>query len=837
MRKNYFFIIGLICLLAFSMIINSDMRVYAQTDVEDFVDNNSSNVDSSVPPDIGSHSNFPYEQALDSNVDTLTEESVETPPIEDFVDNNSSDVDSLADLGTLSDFNNMTAYDGNMANFSETAIAGGIEKVGTDTSWTDSGVSASPLEFSHTLVSGSNRMVVVCAGIENGGDIDISGATYGGQTMVEAIWQQTGTTTIYEASIFYILEANLPSDGAQTVSITFSGTLTSGAQVYGFCSEFTGVSQGAPEATDETIWSSGTSISNDISPSTDAWVISAVGWGNLLSTTHGEGQVEVYDNSFSSSGFAVAELRGADGETSLSSTASGTVNRGVRIAASWQPAPPSPSLMDQEVQFTNVSYFLSTEELCIYAGDLGDEDLNVTVWTGSDWHLVASDLTANSWNNFTVNINSTTFTVKFGGSNTTNDLDTQDMWYIDACLIKSEGAGSNETAVDNEVSNIDGENDAGTITDFSNMTDYDTNMAVLTETQAIEFIGYAGGNNETGTDMTINKPTGTQDGDFMFAIVASTIASDTDGSTMASAPSGWTEENNYINPQNPQSGQHIYIYWKFAGASEPSSYSWTWTDACGWAGQIITLRGVDSISPIHVEGTTASGSNQNPNTPSITTTEDTCFVISLYCADDDDAITGSPPSGTTEIGLDERASPGNGLAIGSAYYTQTTAGSTGDKTWTGALGVENEEWIGEQYAFLPAADSSYTLNQEVQWIDIPLNLPNANLSIYAGSTGAEDILVDAWNGTGWVNLFGDLAADSWNNISITDYLISSTFIIRFRDGNPSGDSSTQDIWEIDAALIRVWNEDTVYNLDLEVQWTNADFDEYFEELCIKTGTF
>jgi hypothetical protein len=97
-------------------------------------------------------------------------------------------------------------------------------------------------------------------------------------------------------------------------------------------------------------------------------------------------------------------------------------------------------------------------------------------------------------------------------------------------------------------------------------------------------------------------------------------------------------------------------------------------------------------------------------------------------------------------------------------------------------------------------------------------------------------LVDTWNGTDWENIFADLTANSWNNISITDSLISSTFTIRFRDGNTSGDSSTQDKWEIDVALLHIWQEATVYKLDLEVQWTGAENGEYYEELCIKTGT-
>jgi hypothetical protein len=213
-----------------------------------------------------------------------------------------------------------------------------IAKVGTDATGTGN---ATPLEFSHTLVSGSNRIIICAAGIENSGDTSIS-ATYGGQTMTEAVQEETGTSGyLYDAAIFYLLEENLPSDGANTVSFAFSGTLSS-VEVNAWCGEYTGVSQGSPEATDPTIWTSGTTITNDISPSTGAWVISAAGMGNAGTWTHGQSQVETYDANDSSSAFATAELQGASGETSLDSTASGTINRGVRIAASWTPAPVNP---------------------------------------------------------------------------------------------------------------------------------------------------------------------------------------------------------------------------------------------------------------------------------------------------------------------------------------------------------------------------------------------------------------------------------------------------------------------------------------------------------------
>ena len=126
--------------------------------------------------------------------------------------------------------------------------------------------------------------------------------------------------------------------------------------------------------------------------------------------------------------------------------------------------------------------------------------------------------------------------------------------------------------------------------------------------------------------------------------------------------------------------------------------------------------------------------------------------------------------------------------------------------------------------------NNYKLDLEVQWTDVPHSLPNEELSIYGGTMGAEDVVVDVWNGAGWETVFTDLSP-GWNNVSITGWLTTSTFTIRFRGGSEVGDSSP-DTWQIDVALIHIWSAGENYELDLEVQWTNADFSETNEELCI-----
>jgi hypothetical protein len=90
--------------------------------------------------------------------------------------------------------------------------------------------------------------------------------------------------------------------------------------------------------------------------------------------------------------------------------------------------------LDLEVQWTSVDYDETNEKLCIYAGDMGSEDLRVDYWTGSTWSNLLTKLTANNWNNVSVSLTSTTFTIRFKGSNEIGDT-APDIWDIDATLL------------------------------------------------------------------------------------------------------------------------------------------------------------------------------------------------------------------------------------------------------------------------------------------------------------------------------------------------------------------------------------------------------------------
>jgi hypothetical protein len=70
-----------------------------------------------------------------------------------------------------------------------------------------------------------------------------------------------------------------------------------------------------------------------------------------------------------------------------------------------------------------------------------------------------------------------------------------------------------------------------------------------------------------------------------------------------------------------------------------------------------------------------------------------------------------------------------------------------------------------------------------------------------GLSSTENLRVDVWTGAAWQNIFTDLT-NGWNNVSVSSYLTSSTFTIRFK-GSAETSDTVQDSWDIDVALLRV----------------------------------
>jgi hypothetical protein len=168
--------------------------------------------------------------------------------------------------------------------------------------------------------------------------------------------------------------------------------------------------------------------------------------------------------------------------------------------------------------------------------------------------------------------------------------------------------------------------------------------------------------------ITINKPSGVAEDDQLIAAIGKP------GSPNAAVtpPSGWTlvrsMPSNFLN-----------IYRLSAGDSEPSTYTWTFSESVNSAGGIMAFQNVDPDDPIDAENGQNTASGTAHATPDVTTTIPDTMIVTAHGLLENSSFTA--PSGMTEA----YDVPNSGLATTAGYYVaQPDAGATGAKTATSA---------------------------------------------------------------------------------------------------------------------------------------------------------
>ena len=186
---------------------------------------------------------------------------------------------------------------------------------------------------------------------------------------------------------------------------------------------------------------------------------------------------------------------------------------------------------------------------------------------------------------------------------------------------------------------------------------------------ALSFVAQATAGSALPADgtVTVSKPTGTTNGDVMFAF----ITTNADGTL--STPSGWT----LISTMQIRTGELSGCYYRVA-SSEPAEYTFTDTGSTMGAG-IITLRGQNTtvIDVAAVVGTQVT-SGTSIVADSVTTATDGAWLVCWYGGRG--VNTYSQPTGMTE-----RYDFADGLTTYSqAVDTQeiALAGATGTRTTT-----------------------------------------------------------------------------------------------------------------------------------------------------------
>jgi hypothetical protein len=193
---------------------------------------------------------------------------------------------------------------------------------------------------------------------------------------------------------------------------------------------------------------------------------------------------------------------------------------------------------------------------------------------------------------------------------------------------------------------------------------------------AIAFRSASSGSAGSGVlTLSIGKPAGTVQGDVMVASIA--VRPET---ATITPPSGWTLVRRLDNASSVANS--LAVYYKVAGASEPSSYSWSLSTSTGSAGGIAAFSGVDTSNPIDIENGQNTPSGLSHATPSISTTVADAMLVASFGFSS--SATWTPPTGMTEAYDAASATVPNGAgeAVTAAYATQASAGATGTKTAT-----------------------------------------------------------------------------------------------------------------------------------------------------------
>jgi lysophospholipase L1-like esterase len=146
----------------------------------------------------------------------------------------------------------------------------------------------STLSWQHTIGGDGGRILVV--GVvgkdSNPADLAISSVTYNGAAMIPVSGSgitASGQGCYVKAELYYLLEANLPSSGSHTVTVTYQNGVD---KIIAGAVSLANTDQHSPEAVAVNS-NTGTAISTDITPLTNgAWVVDIAGSSNygILST-------------------------------------------------------------------------------------------------------------------------------------------------------------------------------------------------------------------------------------------------------------------------------------------------------------------------------------------------------------------------------------------------------------------------------------------------------------------------------------------------------------------------------------------------------------------------
>jgi hypothetical protein len=209
---------------------------------------------------------------------------------------------------------------------------------------------------------------------------------------------------------------------------------------------------------------------------------------------------------------------------------------------------------------------------------------------------------------------------------------------------------------------------------------------------AVAFLSASSAANASGsTSEVISRPSGVTSGTVMVATITAA------GTGAITAPSGWTQIADTTTTLRQSS------YYRVAGSSEPTSWTWSLASNRRASGGIVAYSGVDTSVPVDASAA-ASGTSGNATAPSVTTNVpgDTVIAAIGYAGTwSSNSIT--PAASTTErYDISDAGTESEG-----ADFTQSTSGATPTRTVTPATGGA---WIAHTIALYPATAATLSLS-------------------------------------------------------------------------------------------------------------------------------
>jgi RHS repeat-associated protein len=250
--------------------------------------------------------------------------------------------------------------------------------------------------------------------------------------------------------------------------------------------------------------------------------------------------------------------------------------------------------------------------------------------------------------------------------------------------------------------------------------------------------------------LTLNKPTGTVDGDLLIMTASADLSASED--VTYAIPSGWTQLLANTRSDASSAGNNLQVWYKIA-SSEPANYSITPDHSNLIGGSITRITGHDASSPIDVSNVTASATGE-ASAPSVTTTGDNRQVLRIATWDQSKTINTIPGGHTQSYHVDVSGHDNWG-----GYKTQATAGSTGVAQFDLSSGAP---YVGFTVAIKPVSTTpnpfKLTLGRDANG-----RLTSHTYNLANGATTVSDTVTRTQSG----QIVGDTIASGANTLATT----------------------------------------------------------------------